>query len=183
MLRCNLGQPFSVPAVRNDLVVFGFKDVMPGQTSCPAPKECSIAALQRPIGAAIALLWYLAGCAASPPPAVTAPAPPKTHVSPAPDWFHRQLALAQHARTAFVPHGDQAGAQRAYYKVMVPACQRVDQSGLDKYRARCAALVRHAAAAAAADAVAIIPPPDDFSCNDDRDDSHDDQSQVKACND
>jgi hypothetical protein len=149
------------------------------------PQEGNIAILPRAIGATLALAWCLAGCASSPPPQVAAPTPPKPHLSStaAPDWFHRQLARAQHARTAFVPHGDQAGAQRAYYTVMVPACQRVGKSGPDKYRARCAALLRHAAAASAADAVAIIPPPDDFSCNDDRDDSHDDPSLIKACSD
>jgi len=95
----------------------------------------------------------------------------------------RWLALARHARVAFVPQGDQAGAQLAYYKVMVPACQHVMKSGPDKYHGRCVALLRHATTAAVADAAEILPPPDDFACNDDRDDSNDPTAQVTACSD
>jgi hypothetical protein len=82
-----------------------------------------------------------------------------------------------------MPHGDQSGAQLAYYKVMVPACQHVMKSGPDKYHGRCVALLRHATTAAVADAAEILPPPDDFACNDDRDDSNDPTAQVTACSD
>ncbi|MEJ0046177.1 MAG: hypothetical protein WDN04_08710 [Rhodospirillales bacterium] len=66
----------------------------------------------------------MAACAPSAPPQqpVTHDQP-KAHVVPAPpDWFHRELALANHARRVHAPHGDLLGAQRAYYQVMVPAC-------------------------------------------------------------
>src|SRR5580692_9798712 len=117
--------------------------------------------------ACVGLCCVLAACAPAPPPPVVAHAAPKPSPAAAPpDWFHRQLALARHARVAFVPHGDQAGAQLAYYKVMVPACQHVMKSGPEKYHGRCVALLHHATTAQAADAVKIIPPPDDFACND-----------------
>jgi hypothetical protein len=131
------------------------------------------------------LVWSLAGCApAIAPRPVVAQQQPKPHApAAAPDWFHRELSLARHARVTFVPHGDQVGAQRAYYKVMVPACHRVAQSGPAKYRAQCSVLLRHAAAASAADAAALAPAADEFSCNDDHDDSRDDPAQVTACSD
>jgi hypothetical protein len=93
-----------------------------------------------------------------------------------PDWFHRELALARHARATHLPIGDKAGAQRAYYAVMLPACRKVAQSGPDKYRARCQSLASHAAADAAA-------ANDDFSCMDDHVDTGDTQAEKTACND
>jgi hypothetical protein len=126
----------------------------------------------------------LAACApAAPPPVVAHEAPKTSPAAPLPDWFHRQLALARHARVTFAPHADQTGAQLAYYKVMVPACQRVIKSGPDKYRGRCVALLHHANMAAVADAAKILPPPDDFACNDDHDDGNDPPALVTACND
>ena len=126
----------------------------------------------------------LAACApATPPPVVAHVAPRANTAAPPPDWFHRQLALARHARVTFTPHADQTGAQLAYYKVMVPACQHVIKSGPDKYHARCVALLHHANMAAVADAAKILPPPDDFACNDDHDDGNDPPALVTACND
>lgn len=134
--------------------------------------------------ASAGLCCALAACSPAVPPPVVAHAAPKPRsAAPAPDWFHRELALARQAKGAFVPHGDQASAQLAYYKVMVPACQHVVKSGPDKYRGRCVALLHHATMAEAADSVKILPPPDDFACNDERDDSNDPITQVTACSD
>jgi hypothetical protein len=161
------------------------KVTMAQQPELARRSEPSIAGAWRRIGAAAGVACGLAGCAPSVPPRpVVAQVPPQLHVAASPpDWFHRELARARHARVAHVPHGDQVGAQRAYYQVMVPACRRVARSGPDKYRARCAALVQHEATASAADAAAIMPAPDDFSCNDERDDSRDDPARVTACSD
>jgi hypothetical protein len=134
--------------------------------------------------ASVGLCCALAACAPAAPPPVMAHAAPRPGAAASPpDWFHHELALARHARVAFVPQGDQAGAQLAYYKVMVPACHHVMKSGPDKYRGRCGALLHHATMAEAADAAKILPPPDDFACNDDRDDSNDPTAQVTACSD
>ncbi len=106
------------------------------------------------------------------------PRPPVVvrHAPAPPDWFHHELALARHARANHLPVGDTLGAQRAYYAVMLPACQHVAKSGPEKYRARCLAMSRHAAADAAA-------ANDDFSCEPDHDDSQDSQAEKTACND
>ncbi len=120
------------------------------------------------------LAFGLSACSTSAPPP-RPPQPQAQHHVP-PDWFHRELALARHARMTHLPPGDTAGAQRAYYKVMLPACQRVAKSGPDKYRARCKALTDHAAADAAA-------ANNDFDCMPDQDDSQASQAEKTACND
>jgi hypothetical protein len=120
---------------------------------------------------ALAATLILASCVAAPPPA-----PPPAAAHAAPDWFHQQLALARKARLAHLPVGDAAGAQRAYYAVMVPACGRVASSGPAQYRARCRIIIQHASDAAAA---ATANPP----CDDDHDDSGDTQAQITACSD
>jgi hypothetical protein len=61
---------------------------------------------------------------------------------------------------------------------MVPACERVERSGPDKYRARCSALL-HPARAPAAKAA----PVEDAVCDLDRDDSNDTPAQITACSD
>ncbi len=132
--------------------------------------------------AAVSLIASLAACAT---PAPAPPAAPTPHVTravprkpPAPlDWFYRQLALARHARAVHLPHSDAAGAQRAYYAVLLPACAHVAHSGPEAYRARCRAIVARASDAAAA-AAAGPPCPDD-----DHDDSADAPAQVTACSD
>jgi len=93
--------------------------------------------------------------------------------APAPDWFQRQVAAARQARRQHLPHSDTAGAQQAYYKVMLPACHKVAASGPEKYRARCASLVRQAA-------VDTPPPPDLFTCNDPAEDT---PETATACDD
>ncbi len=129
--------------------------------------------------AAVLMLAMLAACATTPP----SPPPPRVthalpHRPPAPlDWFHRQLALARHARATHLPPGDTAGAQRAYYAVMLPVCAHVAKAGPALYRARCSAIVARASDAAAA-AAAGPPCPDD-----DHDDSADSPAQVTACSD
>ena len=131
--------------------------------------------------AALGLLATLAACATTPPP----PPPPPQHVThavphkpPAPlDWFHRQLAMARHARHVHLPASDTAGAQRAYYAVLLPACAHVAKAGPEQYRARCRAIVQRAAdASAAANAGPACP-------DDDHDDSTDPTAQVTACSD
>jgi hypothetical protein len=127
-----------------------------------------------PLGLALAA----ASCAAPPPPAppaLVAHAPPHPAPKP-PDWFHRQLALARHARLAHLPVGDTAGAQRAYFAVMVPVCGRVAANGPAQYRARCRSIIQRASDAAAA---ATANP----ACDDDHDDSGDTQAQITACSD
>jgi hypothetical protein len=140
---------------------------------------CRIPGLRRlPVLVAAGLAFGMASCAAPPPPPKTAvQTSPRPHAPPAPpDWFHRELSLARHARLAHLPHSDTAGARQAYNAVMVPACRHVEQAGPDKYRARCTGLIQHATAAAP-------PARDDFSCNDDHDDSHDDVASIAACSD
>ena len=128
-----------------------------------------------PIFAFVALC--VAACATTPQP----PPPPRPvataprHVTP-PDWFHRELALARHARKSHLPPSDTKGAQHAYYSVMLPACERVAKSGPDKYRARCRALTEHATTAATL-------ANDDFDCKDEQDDSRDSQAEKTACSD
>jgi hypothetical protein len=95
---------------------------------------------------------------------------------PAPDWFHRQLAAAHHARITHVPPGDKAGAQRAYDAIMVPACGKIAASGPAKYRAQCRTMVQRANDAAAA--LAESP-----TCRDDSDDAPETAAQVTACSD
>ena len=128
--------------------------------------------------AALSLLATLAACATTPPtppPHVTHAAP---HKPPAPlDWFHRQLALAKHARHVHLPASDIAGAQRAYYAVLLPACAHVAKAGPDQYRARCRAIVSRAAdASAAANEGPACP-------DDDHDDSADPTAKITACSD
>jgi hypothetical protein len=127
---------------------------------------------------ALAAPLALAGCVAAPPPP---PPPVVAHAAPHPppkplDWFHRQLALARHAKLTHLPVGDAAGAQRAYYAVMVPVCGRVAASGPAQYRARCRAIIQRASDAAA---LATANPP----CDDDHDDSGDTEAQITACSD
>ena len=122
------------------------------------------------------VLLTLAGCMASSPPKPAVVSTKPRPVPTPPDWFHRELALARHARLSHTPHSDTAGAQAAYYAVMVPACARVVKSGPAKYRARCATLAEHAAS----------PTPqimDEFPCNSDHDDSADTPEEKTACND
>jgi hypothetical protein len=92
------------------------------------------------------------------------------------DWFHRQLAAAHRAKISHLPRGDSAGAQRAYYAVMLPVCGQVAKSGPAQYRARCQALVLRASNAAAA--AAYNPP-----CDDDHDDTGDTPAEITACSD
>ncbi len=115
----------------------------------------------------------LAGCVtqAPPPPTPVAVAPP-----PPPDWFHRELALARHARAAHLPASDIAGAQRAYFAVMVPVCGKVAANGPVKYKARCKAIIDRATTDAAN---ANAGPP----CDDEHDDSADTPAQITACSD
>ncbi len=132
--------------------------------------------------AALFLLATLAACATAPPPRPPPPPPHVTHAvprkPPAPlDWFHRQLAMARHARAVHLPHSDVAGAQRAYFSVMLPACAHIAHAGPEAYRARCRAIVARASDAAAA-AAAGPPCPDD-----EHDDSADSPAQVTACSD
>jgi membrane-bound lytic murein transglycosylase B len=122
-------------------------------------------------------LLLAAGCATQQPPpvrqAVVRPPAAAHKPAPAPDWFQRQLAAARQARKQHLPHSDAAGAQLAYYKVMLPACRRVEASGPEKYRPRCATLVRQAA-------IDTPAPPDLFSCTDTADDT---PETATACND
>ncbi len=125
---------------------------------------------------ALAALASLAGCVTTAPPRPAIVSTKPHAVSAPPDWFHRELALARHARLTHLPHTDKAGAQAAYYAVMVPACARVVKSGPAKYRARCATLVEHATSPAPQ----IM---DEFPCNTDHDDSRDTPEEMTACND
>jgi hypothetical protein len=137
-------------------------------------------ALAGTFGAVLAL----AGCAAPAPPAPVAAthqvAVPH-HAAPPADWFHRQLALARHARAVHLPVGDRTGAQRAYFAVMVPACGRIASSGPDKYRPRCKALISQATT----DSVDANTAPANAAplCDQDRDDSGQTPSQITACSD
>jgi hypothetical protein len=130
--------------------------------------------------AAYALALTVAACAAPPAPAPIAaslPARPRPVPKPKPlDWFHRQLAAAHRAKISHLPRGDSAGAQRAYYAVMLPVCGQVAKSGPAQYRARCQALVLRASNAAAA--AAYNPP-----CDDDHDDTGDTPAEITACSD
>jgi hypothetical protein len=129
---------------------------------------------------ALVVALCLAGCATrqtlqSVPQSHTAGIP--AHQAAAPlDWFHRQLAAARHARITHLPVGDTAGAQRAYYSVMIPVCGQVAKGGPDKYRARCRAIIYQATTNAAA---AAAGPP----CADDKDDSGESPAQITACSD
>ncbi len=124
----------------------------------------------------LAFAAALAACSVTTPPVSHGPSQPIVKRQAAPDWFHHELALARHAKATHLPPGDPLGAQRAYYAIMLPACQRVARTGPEKYRARCLALSRHAAADAAA-------ANDDFSCESDHDDSQDSQAAKTACSD
>lgn len=126
---------------------------------------------------AIAATLGLAGCVEAPQrPAGVATHAPAPRASP--DWFQRQLVEARHARTVHLAAGDKAGARKAYAAIMVPACERVERSGPDKYRTRCRALL-HPARAPATKA----PPVEDAVCDLDRDDSNDTPEQITACSD
>jgi hypothetical protein len=94
---------------------------------------------------------------------------------PPPDYYHRQLQLARNARAEHRPKQDTAGAQHAYYAIMLPACEHIEKSGPDKYRPRCKILIARATAHAA---TPISEPP----C-DDRDDSQETPAQITACSD
>jgi hypothetical protein len=139
------------------------------------------AAVRAALGPALALVLALAlaACVTAPPPA---PPPLVVHAvphkPPAPlDWFHRQLAMARHARATHLPRSDTAGAQLAYYAVMLPACGHIAKVGPEAYRARCRAIVQRASDAAAAAAMGPACP------DDEHDDSADDPAQVTACSD
>ena len=129
----------------------------------------------------LCLCLAFAGCAGpAPPPAPQAiarpPAQKVPHPKAAPDWFHRQLALAHHARVTHLPPGDKAGAQRAYDAVILPACTKIAASGPAKYRAQCRAMVQRAASTASA--LAESP-----ACQDDSSDAPETADQVTACSD
>ena len=105
------------------------------------PVPVAMRALALAIGPAV----MVAGCAQQPNapaashPHVAAPVRPKT---PAPDWFHQQLAAARAAKRNHQPRTDTAGAQRAYDDIVRAACVRVALAEPDKYPARCDAVVR-----------------------------------------
>ena len=117
----------------------------------------------------------LASCAVVGPGSRQGAHTPAPTVSAPPDWFHREMARAHHARVAHQPAKDIAGAQHAYDAIMVPACERVSKSGPDKYRARCKILIARASAHA-------VTPAATLPC-DDHDDSFDTPAQITACND
>jgi hypothetical protein len=126
---------------------------------------------------AITATLCLAGCVET--PQRPAPIVPQSQPSRAsPDWFQRHLADARHARAVHLAAGDTAGARRAYAAVMVPACERVERSGPDKYRARCRNLLHTAKAPAIK-----LPSVEDTACDLDRDDSNDTPEQITACSD
>ena len=121
----------------------------------------------------------LAGCVAQAPlppkPVAVAVAPPHRVTAP-PDWFHRELAQARRARATHLPAADSAGAQRAYFAVMVPVCGKIAANGPAKYQARCKAIVDRATTDAAN---ANAGPP----CDDAHDDSGDSPAEITACSD
>ena len=128
----------------------------------------------------IGFVLCVSACATQPPPAPPPRAVIKTvpHKPPAPlDWFHRQLAMARHARATHQPRSDKLGAQHAYEAVMLPACARVAKKGPEAYRARCRTIVARAADEAVSAAAGPACP------DDDHDDSGDAAAQVTACSD
>ena len=140
--------------------------------------------IRRPLLPIIALVAGvgLTGCVEqAPPPSRPAVSIPQHHavvqraITP-PDWFHRQLALARHARATHLPAIDSNGAQRAYFAVMLPVCSKVAANGPVKYQARCKAIVDRATTDAAN---ANAGPP----CDDEHDDSADTPAQITACSD
>ena len=115
--------------------------------------------IRLPSLAACCIAMALAACTGP------APAPPQVSraalVKPPPDWYHRQLALARNARAEHRPKQDTAGAQYAYYAIMLPACEHIEKSGPNKYRPRCKILIAKATAHRSAPVTSIGPPCDD----------------------
>ncbi len=124
--------------------------------------------------AAALLATAVAACAAPPPPPVVA-RPPAAKPAPVADWFHRELALARHAKAEHRPPTDKIGADHAYYAIMIPACEHVAKLGPDKYRPRCKILLAKATAHP-------LPPIRDPVC-DDHDDSQDSPADITTCSD
>jgi hypothetical protein len=83
--------------------------------------------------------------------------------------------LARKARSDHMPHGDVAGAQRAYNQVMVAACKHVAEAGPNKYRPRCIAYAKRTVQP-------VLAPDDTLSCGDE-DDTFETPNQIKACSD
>jgi hypothetical protein len=132
--------------------------------------------IRSPIPLAFFILPFgLASCMAPPPVATRAPVAKSV---PAPDWFHRELARARRAKADHRPSQDAAGALHAYYAILLPACDRVEKSGPDKYRPRCKILI----AKAARPASPALPAASYAPC-DDRDDSLQSAAEITACSD
>jgi hypothetical protein len=119
------------------------------------------------------LSFGLASCAAlGPKPTEPAHAPSGQTLPPL-DLFRRELALARRARAEHLPSPDKAGARQAYYAIMVPACERVERLGPDKYRAGCKILNGKA--------TSLAPPSAGYPACDDRDDSQQSAAEITAC--
>jgi len=134
--------------------------------------------------AACCFVLALAACTAPapPPPQIVRAAPAK----PPPDYYHRQLQLARNARAEHRPKQDKAGAQHAYYAIMLPACEHIENAGPDKYRPRCKLLIARATAKPAppgAPAAHAATTESEPPCDDDRDDSQETPAQITACSD